>query len=205
MVAKGKGRGAPAGARRSGARRPGARRPGAPQQEVAATTDILEMLGIGRDEITPERELVLEIGRVYHLLFRFIGEVLDRVGLTPQQYGILEILARRPDGMGQDDLRAIMVCSRPNLSGLVDRMVTARLVASRASASDRRRRTLTITAKGEAAVRRARPIYRRSLQELFAPVSPGVRSSLVALIRDLRLPLEETVESVVMSEKGTAS
>lgn len=167
--------------------------PSRPGCGTGRATDLLRLLGIARSGVSLERELALEFGRSYHLMYRRVSDSLAVLNLTPQQYGLLEVLVHSPRGMAQDDLRSLFFCSKPNMSGLGDRLVVSGFVKRVRDTKDKRRRILTVTPHGRAILRKARPVYRGAVANFFAPLPRGEQQKLLSLIRKVRLPIEEAV------------
>jgi MarR family transcriptional regulator, organic hydroperoxide resistance regulator len=95
---------------------------------------------------------------------------LAPLNLTPAQSEVLRILAESQP-MTLTALGSQLVCeSGTNPSRLVDRTVDAGLVERTADAADRRRVTLTLTAKGAAAEARVREVEDR----LYGDVEAGL-------------------------------
>jgi len=76
-------------------------------------------------------------------------------GITPAQSGLLFILGKQ-DGALMGEAGAALDLGPAGISGLVDRMVAARLVERRADAADGRAWRIHLTARGRAALARAK-------------------------------------------------
>jgi len=70
--------------------------------------------------------------------------------LTLPQFDVLAALARREDGITMTELSRMLIVSNGNVTGIVDRLVTDRLVARRLSPNDRRSFLVRLTPKGQA-------------------------------------------------------
>jgi len=77
-----------------------------------------------------------------------MGRCLRRVGLSIPQFDVLAALSER-EGMTQRQLAEVLFVTKANVSGLIDRLVEARLVERRTGAQDRRSHALFLTQKGE--------------------------------------------------------
>ena len=76
-------------------------------------------------------------------------------GITPAQSGLLFILGKQ-DGVLMGEAGAALDLGPAGVSGLVDRMAAAGLVERRADAADKRAWRVHLTARGRAALARAR-------------------------------------------------
>jgi len=72
---------------------------------------------------------------------------LKALGLSIPQFDLLSTLTER-EGVTQQELAGRLYVTKGNVSGLVDRMVEARLVERRATPADRRSHALHLTPKG---------------------------------------------------------
>jgi DNA-binding MarR family transcriptional regulator len=77
-----------------------------------------------------------------------MGRSLRRVGLSIPQFDVLSALSER-GGMTQRQLAQELFVTKGNVSGLIDRLVEAKLVERRAAAQDRRSHALFLTGKGQ--------------------------------------------------------
>lgn len=83
--------------------------------------------------------------------------VTDEVGLTPQRYDLLLMIAWAggTGGVRLTDLGALLHMQQPAVSELVKRAEEAKLVRRRSSPDDRRASLLRLTAEGERRLTRA--------------------------------------------------
>jgi len=120
---------------------------------------------------------------------RMLAQALRSLGITPAQAEALRLLQDR-EPMTLTGLGELLVCeSGNNPSRLVDRLVTAGLVARAEAVPDRRQVALTLTAAGRRVCRRVAVIEERLYADLAAAgVShdmDGVIEFLRALVADL--------------------
>jgi DNA-binding MarR family transcriptional regulator len=88
-------------------------------------------------------------------------------------YDVLWPLRRAPDRrLRMSALAQEVTLSRTGLTRLVDRMAAAGLVTREPVPEDRRGAYVALTAEGAALHRRMWPVYRRALEESFAPREP---------------------------------
>ena len=113
---------------------------------------------------------------------------LRAVGLSIPQFDLISTLGER-EGLSQQELAARLYVTKGNVSGLVDRLVEARLVERRAIPGDRRSHALHLTDEG------------RRL------AAPGLAAQEAYVARTLgRLPMDDlaALERVVLAWRDTA-
>jgi DNA-binding MarR family transcriptional regulator len=106
------------------------------------------MEGIGK-------EIMYSVFRMQKALYRLAREDAARVGITEVQLMILYTLWKK-ENIRLNDLAEKLNLSNSNVSGTVDRLVSAGLVARETSKKDRRAVVLSLTERG-----------RRTIQEAF--------------------------------------
>ena len=96
-----------------------------------------------------EEEAILNLGRTYEYLQQRLGDLLKDFQLTPTQYNMLRILR----GAGSDGVTCSQACERmispdPDITRLLDRMETRKLIVRERSKQDRRVVITCITPEG---------------------------------------------------------
>jgi DNA-binding MarR family transcriptional regulator len=80
------------------------------------------------------------------------AEVRDRLRInfdvTLPQFDVMAALERKPDGMTMTELSRFLMVSNGNVTGIIDRLVTDKLVVRQAPANDRRAIIVKLTARG---------------------------------------------------------
>ena len=117
--------------------------------------------------------------------------------LTPVQFAALSEVRAHP-GIDQATLAGLIAFDRTTTSGVVDRLVHKGLLARQVSPTDRRARTLAISARGrrlleqiEPAVRRAQDVMLSGLDGDEATEFIRLLSKAVSALNDLsRAPLQ---------------
>jgi MarR family transcriptional regulator for hemolysin len=89
---------------------------------------------------------------------RELDEALASFGLTDATWRPLVHLGRLGDGARQNDLARSLGIEGPSLVRLLDRLAAAGLLLRREDASDRRAKTLHLTAEGRALVAKLRAV-----------------------------------------------
>ena len=80
------------------------------------------------------------------------AEVRDRLrvnfDVTLPQFDVMAALERKPDGMTMTELSRFLMVSNGNVTGIIDRLVTDKLVVRQAPANDRRSIVVRLTPRG---------------------------------------------------------
>jgi DNA-binding MarR family transcriptional regulator len=105
------------------------------------------MEGIGK-------EIMYSVFRMQKALCRLVREDAARVGITEVQLMILYTLWKK-ENIRLNDLAEKLNLSNSNVSGTVDRLVSAGLVARETSKKDRRAVVLSLTEKGKRTIQEA--------------------------------------------------
>ncbi|RIK33273.1 MAG: MarR family transcriptional regulator [Chloroflexi bacterium] len=108
-----------------------------------------------------------------------------RAELTVTQFRAL-VFVDRHAGASLSDLGAHIGLSLSAMSKLVDALVERKLVARELDAIDRRRITLTLTARGRSILAQARRATHAALTKTFAPLKPRELDQIDAAMETLR-------------------
>lgn len=109
---------------------------------------------------------------------------IERSGLTPGEFGVLDTLYQRgPMLLG--DLQHRVLVTSGGISYLTDRLEKRGLVERREYAQDRRTREVVLTAEGEALLRRVFPEHTAVIERALGSVDPEVKQAAVSLLRTI--------------------
>ncbi|WP_374720273.1 MarR family winged helix-turn-helix transcriptional regulator [Parageobacillus toebii] len=100
------------------------------------------------------REIMYSVFRMQKALYRLVREDAARVGITEVQLMILYTLLKK-ENIRLNDLAEKLNLSNSNVSGTVERLVSAGLVARETSKEDRRAVILSLTDKGRQTIKEA--------------------------------------------------
>ena len=89
--------------------------------------------------------LVFELGR---FIKPHLAEAVEANHLTPQQFHVLGYLQMNQEPQTMSDLASVLFCDASNITGIIDRMTTLRLVERVEHPKDRRVKLIRVTAKG---------------------------------------------------------
>jgi DNA-binding MarR family transcriptional regulator len=131
----------------------------------------------------------------------FIGATAD-MRVTTTQFGILYLLARRPDTdqitaarlLGLDRSTTGMVVRSLEVTGLVTRVVDP---------ADKRRRTLQLTQAGRRMLRRLQAPAALAVEQLLAPLAPDERSVFLQLLGKLTGAFNATARVPLLDQSGS--
>lgn len=151
------------------------------------TSGLREELKQTRPFHSPAHEAVVSILRTAALLQRHLALVVERGGVSLQQYNVLRILrGAGATGLCRNEVRDRLVAQVPDVTRLLDRMEEGGLVARERDPDDRRLVNTRITRAGVALLERLEApiaeLHRRQLGHL------GQRKlrELIALLAEAR-------------------
>jgi DNA-binding MarR family transcriptional regulator len=111
--------------------------------------------------------------------------------VTAPQFAALRALHEYPD-IDQTTLSRIISFDRATIGGLVDRLEAKGLVRRMVDKTDRRSRTLRLTAQGRALLALLRPMLERVSERMLAPLTVSEREQLLDLLE--RVIAHESVD-----------
>jgi MarR family transcriptional regulator, lower aerobic nicotinate degradation pathway regulator len=110
------------------------------------------------------------------------ARALVDVGLKPPQFGILTMIASRP-GMTQHELVEATDIDPSTMVALLDHLEVAGLAERRAHESDRRKRSVYLTAQGKRALAKGQKAAARVGEETLARLTAEERREFHRLMR----------------------
>jgi DNA-binding MarR family transcriptional regulator len=128
--------------------------------------------------VTPE-SVASELRPVLLRLARELRKETEQLGITARQATFLWLVKRRP-GLSLAELAAEEGISPPAMSGHVDRLEKAGLLARERSTDDRRRVGLLLTEDGERLMRRIRARRTTWLADRLRTLEPSALESIEA-------------------------
>lgn len=105
--------------------------------------------------------------------------------LTAAQFNVLNVLARRAEGMSQRELSDVLVVDRSNVTGLADRMSRAGWVRRSDDPRDRRVYRLTLTPSGRRLWSKVEPRYQNVVDCVTARLSVQQMAGVVAALKEM--------------------
>lgn len=158
-------------------------------------------------------------GRLWYRMLRLQARMhvamtnrLKAFGLSIPQCDVLSTLTER-EGVTQQELAARLNVTKGNISGLIDRLVTANLVERRTMEKDRRSHAIYLTPNGRQLAQQAIAAQQEFVRATFGRLSRGQIAEFEALIiasRDLvrersSVPSSAPVAGVPVQPKRVAS
>jgi DNA-binding MarR family transcriptional regulator len=136
-------------------------------------------------------ELANDLRPVLFQIHRHLRRELHSLGVTGGQVSLLGAIHGQP-GIGVAELAQREGTSAPSISGHVDRLEAAGLVARTRDTGDRRRIGLNLTAEGNRVVRAVRSRRTAWLASRLAQLDAGDRAAVAAAIEPLQRLLRVT-------------
>jgi MarR family 2-MHQ and catechol resistance regulon transcriptional repressor len=135
-------------------------------------------------------KLLIRMALVYRTIERELEADIARHGLTPSEFGTLDMLYHRgPMLLG--DIQRRLVVSSGGITFLVDRLAAKGLVERKACPGDRRARFAVLTPEGERFVEERFPAHGRFVTELVSGLSEEEQVELTRLIGRLGRSVKE--------------
>lgn len=115
---------------------------------------------------------------------RGFAEVIEQIGLRPPHFGVLTLLDAHP-GLTQGELVSGAMIDPSAMVAVIDELEELGLAERRPHPSDRRKRTVRLTASGKRTLARARELANAYADELLEPLDAAERETLRRLLRKL--------------------
>lgn len=143
----------------------------------------------------PAEEAFRELIRTLGLLERTMQPYFARFGISGSQWGVLRNLHRAEgeglSGLRQTDLGNRLLIRPPSVTGVVDRLERAGLVARGSSAADLRSKLVSLTPKGRQLVERVLAGHQAQIEGVMGGLQRDEQAELYRLLNRLRRHLEE--------------
>jgi DNA-binding MarR family transcriptional regulator len=123
---------------------------------------------------------------VRDVIVRCEDSIYRKYGITYEQFTVLGQLKGWGDSPRMIDLAQTLECAPNSVSNIVDRMVKAGLVKRTRGRIDRREVRVSLTAKGEDAIKLATPAGWEFIQELLSPISDKDKDGLAVVLETLK-------------------
>lgn len=136
---------------------------------------------------TPEEEALLNLIRTADLLHREVHRQIRPWGVTSTQYNVLRILrGAHPNGLTCSAIGARMITAEPDITRLLARLKSLKLIRQHRDRQDRRVLWTHISAAGLELLRRMDPVIERAPIQLLGHLSRADLSNLIALLEQAR-------------------
>jgi DNA-binding MarR family transcriptional regulator len=140
---------------------------------------------------SPEQEAYLALWRTYDRLRALEDELFAGFDLTAQQYNLLRLLrAAHPDSVPTLTLAERLVSRAPDITRMLDKLESRKLITRTRSTEDRRAVLVAITASGVRLLDRIAEPLRVCHDRQLGHLSASQLKSLVSLLKAARAPHE---------------
>jgi DNA-binding MarR family transcriptional regulator len=130
--------------------------------------------------------LWLLLHRVRDVISLCEDSIFKEYGLTTEQFSVLVAVKSRGGSVRPTDLALILERSPNSISMLVDRMVKAGLVRRTRDRIDRRVVRVSLTSKGENALKPATPAGWEFIQKILSPLSYKDKHALASMLETIK-------------------
>jgi DNA-binding MarR family transcriptional regulator len=131
------------------------------------------------------------IRRAHQISVSIFLEETGALGVTNRQYGILLVLKHRP-GTDQITVAKLLGLDRSTTGMVLNKLQRDGLVGRTVGASDRRKRSLKLTPKGERILKRLSAPARRAQERVLSVFTPTERKQLLHLLDKLARAFNDT-------------
>ena len=138
---------------------------------------------------------LIAIRRILRATELYGRDLAQKAGLTPVQIRVLQIVGET----GQATPKAIatrMGVSQATMTALIDRLVAKGMVERRRSETDRRQTNVTMTGKGDAAVRSAPDPLQQHYVRQFEALDDWEQSMIVSVLERVAAMLDREREAI---------
>ncbi len=156
---------------------------------------VMQSNGKSRSSTRPTEAAFRELIRTRGLLERVQQTYFAQFGLTGSQWAVLRHL-HRAEQEGQSGLRLTDLSDRllvrpPSVTGVVDRLERAELVAREESPTDLRAKKIVLTERGRDLIERVLAVHGAQIETVLGGLSSGEVSELHRLLVRFREHLEK--------------
>ena len=145
------------------------------------------------DSVAVALKLWVVLNRATQAVTRKVEAHIAEQGITPMEFGILEVLHHKGPLLLGEIQRKILVTSG-GITYLVDRLTDKGLVTRQDCPNDRRARYAVLTPEGAALISRIFPEHARRLSEALSGLSKQEQVTATRLMKKLGLAAEEAGE-----------
>lgn len=120
--------------------------------------------------------------RVAKRMLGAFDRAFEAHGLSPGRYSVLMALEVERPSLAPSEIADRLGVTRATVTGLIDGLVRDGLVAHAADGPDRRRKAISLTARGELLIDEVVPVIFRRMADMMAPLTPDERQTAVRLL-----------------------
>ena len=147
------------------------------------------MIAVNEGDIDPAKDQLFTrpgflIRRLHQIHVAMFMEEFKSTNITPVQYGLMTAVAALP-GLDQTTLGQEVGLDRTTTADVIKRLEARGLLERSFDPSDRRIRTVLLTAEGKAAVTELHGQMTNAQERLLEPLRPAEKAMLLDLMRRL--------------------
>lgn len=131
-----------------------------------------------------ERDLVAGVAYLANLLNRRLAPVLERSGVTPQQWGVLSTIAASEEPLTLAAVARRLAVTKQNMTGMINRLKQLGLVERIEDPNDLRSSRVQLTRRGRATLEKAGPAYQGWLRSLGSDPLARAINRLIARLEE---------------------
>ena len=113
------------------------------------------------------------------------GRLRTTFDITLPQFDVMAALARHDDGMTMTELSRELMVSNGNVTGIIDRLVTEKLVLRKALAEDRRTIIVRLTPKGASQFDEMAKIHEQWVDDMLGDVGDAEAATMIGRLDGL--------------------
>jgi DNA-binding MarR family transcriptional regulator len=134
------------------------------------------------NDSSPEENLYRQFLTIFVLLDDGDRRTFKQIDLTTTQYNFLRTLdSAATDSLTVSELADKLLCTRGNVTRLVQRLGKSGLIRTGSDANDQRLVRISLTPQGETKLEQARQLHEASIQRRLATLTPDQRQQLLDL------------------------
>lgn len=133
----------------------------------------------GTDSIVDPGEIVTALLQAAGYVRHRLNEFLERFELTEGRHAVLLALDHNAKGLSQSEVAEKMMQSESNISSLIERLHREGFVDRRWSDTDRRKRVLLLTDKGQRLIQKVGAARRRWAESLLVGLTSHSRGTML--------------------------
>jgi DNA-binding MarR family transcriptional regulator len=131
-----------------------------------------------------ERDLVAGVVHLANLLNRRVAPILEKFGVTPQQFGVMSAIAAADVPLPLAGVARRLAVTKQNMTGMMERLEQLGLVERLQDPSDLRASRVQLTRKGKSLLEKAGPEYREWLDSIDADALARAINRLIARLEE---------------------
>ncbi|MCP4574129.1 MAG: MarR family transcriptional regulator [bacterium] len=141
----------------------------------------------------PAHEALMNIWWTGTLLKRAARRFFRNTPFSEAEFNLLVVLRHSEAELSQKDLSARLLVDKSNITGLIDRLEKAGLIARNAVPGDRRRYHITLTAEGRRRIDQVDPVYHEMVEQVMSGLDEREYRQLIRLTRKVRQGMARAV------------